>query len=81
MALTMFWRRRRIEPMPQRDFAVSVPPDAPFDDDYLIAADEPNYQGSAVVQAAKFLQVVMIFVIAALSLAVFWVVGTMLNVL
>jgi hypothetical protein len=81
MALTRLWRRSRIEPMPRRDFAVNVPPNAAFDDDYLVAADEPTYQGSPVVQAAKFLQVVMIFVIAALSLAVFWIVGTMLNIL
>jgi hypothetical protein len=83
MALT-FWRRRSIDPMPRRDLDMTMrggaDPIGPPSDDYLIEGTEEPVRPSATAQAAQFLQIIMIAVIAVLSLAVFWVIGTLLNI-
>lgn len=83
MALS-FWRRRSIDPMPQRDFDIAMrgggDPRRGPSDDYLIEGTEEPVQPSATAQVAQFLQIVLIAVIAVLSLAVFWIVGTLLNI-
>ncbi len=82
MALTL--RRRKIVPMPRRDFDPPVGRGAdPFDrpsDDYLVEGDELPVRPSAVTQIAQFLQVILIVVLGVLSLAVFWLMGLLLNV-
>lgn len=80
-------RRRKIAPMPRRDFdrsmqqeaVVTGAPAAPGDD-YLVEGEEQAYRPSVVNQTAQLLQMVMIGVIAVLSLAIFWLVGTVLNI-
>jgi hypothetical protein len=83
MALS-FRRRRSIDPMPRRDLAMAVRGDAdPIrgrSDDYLVEGTEEPHRPSAAAQVAQFLQIILIAVIAVLSLAVFWLVGTLLNV-
>ena len=83
MALT-FRRRRSIEPMPRRNFDMAMrgaaDPIGVRSDDYLIEGTEEPVRPSATAQVAQFLQIVLIAVIAVLSLAVFWVVGTLFNI-
>jgi hypothetical protein len=83
MALT-FSRRRSIDPMPRRDPATAARLGADrrrgASDDYLVEGTEEPVRPSATAQVAQFLQVVLIAVIAVLSFAVFWLVGTLLNV-
>jgi hypothetical protein len=83
MALT-FWRRPGIEPMPRRDPATTMrrggDPRRGPSDDYLVEGTEEPARPSATAQVAQFLQVVLIAVIAVLSFAVFWLVGTLLNI-
>ena len=77
-------RRRKIAPMARRDFDRAMRQEAPATaapgDDYLVEGEEQPYRPSVVSQAAQLLQMVMIGVIAVLSLAIFWLVGTMLNI-
>jgi hypothetical protein len=84
MALT-FWRRRRIDPMPRRDFAmasrVAGDPMASPSDDYLVEGEEVSDRPSAAAQAIQMMQVVVIIIIAVLSLAVFWLLGVVFNIL
>ena len=83
MALT-FWRRRSIDPMPRRNLDMAIARGAdPLrgrSDDYLVEGTEEPVRPSATAQIAQFLQVILIAVIAVLSLAVFWLVGTLLNI-
>ena len=82
MALT-FWRRRSIDPMPRRDLDMAIRGGDPMrgpSDDYLVEGTEEPVRPSATAQVAQFLQVILIAVIAVLSLAVFWLVGTLLNI-
>ena len=83
MALS-FRRRRNIDPMPRHRLeiamggtrgAISGP-----SDDYLIEGDKEPARPSATVRVAQFLQIVLIALIAVLSLVVFWLVGTLLNI-
>ncbi|HWD59845.1 MAG TPA: hypothetical protein VG308_16275 [Stellaceae bacterium] len=53
----------------------------PGEDDYLVEGDEQIDQPSAAARVVHTLQIVMIFVLAVLSLAVFWLLGTVLNIL
>ncbi|HWB49369.1 MAG TPA: hypothetical protein VG651_09685 [Stellaceae bacterium] len=50
-------------------------------DDYLVEGEEQPTRPSAIAQAAQFGQVVLIALIAVLSLAVFWLLGTLLGIL
>jgi hypothetical protein len=82
MALT-FWRRRSIDPMPRRNLDMAIRGADPMrgpSDDYLVEGTEEPVRPSATAQVAQFLQVILIAVIAVLSLAVFWLVGTLLNI-
>ena len=83
MALT-FWRRRDIDPMPRRDLGMAVRGNADTmsgrSDDYLVEGTEEPVRPSTTAQVAQFLQIILIAVIAVLSLAVFWLVGTLLNI-
>jgi hypothetical protein len=84
MALT-FRRRRGIDPMPRRNPDMAMPrggadPMRGRSDDYLVEGTEEPVRPSATAQVAQFLQVILIAVIAVLSLAVFWLVGTLLNI-
>jgi hypothetical protein len=85
MALSLRWRRQRIDPMPRREFEMAVrggaEPIATLSDDYLVEGDEQPNQPSAMLQAVQFLQVLLIAVMAALSLAVFWLIAVMLNII
>ena len=87
MALTLrWWRRQRIDPMPRREFQMAVPrgaaePVAPLSDDYLIEGDEEPNRPSVMLQVAHFLQILLIVVMAVLSLAVFWLIAVMLNII
>jgi hypothetical protein len=83
MALT-FRRRRSIDPMPRRNLDMAIrggadPMRGPSDD-YLVEGTEEPVRPSVMAQVAQFLQVILIAVIAVLSLAVFWLVGTLLNI-
>jgi hypothetical protein len=83
MALT-FWRRRSIDPMSRRDFELAMraraEPIGTRSDDYLIEGTEEPVRPSATAQIAQLAQVVLIAIIAVLSLAVFWLIGTLLNI-
>ncbi|HTQ33981.1 MAG TPA: hypothetical protein VMI30_07415 [Stellaceae bacterium] len=83
MALT--FRRRRIQPMPTaRRTAEMVmrrgDPISPMSDDYLVEGTEEPARPSTGAQVAHFLQIVMIFVMAVLSFAIFWLVGIAFNI-
>lgn len=54
---------------------------APLSDDYLVEGDEAPNRPSAMLQVTQFLQVLLIAVMAVLSLAVFWLIAVMLNIL
>jgi len=87
MALTLrWWRRQRIDPMPRREFQMAAPkgsaePIAPLADDYLVEGDEQPNQPSAMLQAVQFLQILLIGFMAVLSLAVFWLIAVMTNII
>jgi hypothetical protein len=80
MQMALTWWRRRPQPPPRHDFAISAPQDVEPDDDYLVEEDEPSFRVTVALQVVKFLQVLLVFLMAALSLAVFWLLGTLLNI-
>ena len=57
----------------------AAPPTAA--DDYLLQTDIDVERTPARVRLAHLLQVVLVLIIAALSLALFWMIGLMLGVL
>jgi len=71
--------------MPRHEFQMAMrgaaEPTATLSDDYLVEGDEQPNQPSAMLQAVQFLQVLLIAVMAALSLAVFWLIAVMLNII
>lgn len=84
MALTL--RRRRIRPMPPQNFAPAIPAKSTEstglpDDDYLVEGEERSARRSATLQVVQFLQLVLIVFLGVLSLAVFWIVGTLFNII
>jgi hypothetical protein len=86
MALSLRWRRRnRIDPIPRRQFEMAMrggaDPITPLSDDYLVEGDEQSNQPSAMLQVVQFTQILLIAVMAVLSLAVFWMIAVMLNIL
>jgi hypothetical protein len=50
-------------------------------DDYLVEGTEEPVRPSTTAQVAQFLQIILIAVIAVLSLAVFWLVCTLFNII
>jgi hypothetical protein len=81
-----WWRRQRIDPMPRHEFQMAVArgagaPVAPLSDDYLIEGDEEPNRPSVLLQIAHFLRILLIVVMAILSLAVFWLIAVMLNII
>jgi hypothetical protein len=85
MALTLRLRRRKIDPMPRRELQMALQsgadPIAPLSDDYLVEGDEQPNQPSAMLQVVQLLQIVLIAVMGVLSLAVFWLIAVMLNII
>lgn len=83
MALTL--PRRRAAPIPPREAAeppanrdadpVDLPPD-----DYLIEGEDLPAPLPKAARLVQTLQVVLILIIAALSLAIFWLMGLALNI-
>ena len=71
--------------MPRRELEMAMrggaDPIAPLSDDYLVEGDEQPNQPSAMLQVAQFLQILLIAVMGILSLAVFWLIAVMLNIL
>jgi hypothetical protein len=65
MALTL---RRDVEPI------------SPPTDDYLVEGEEESNRPTAGAQVVRVLQILLILVLAALSLAVFWVLGLLFNI-
>jgi hypothetical protein len=56
-------------------------PIATLSDDYLVEGDEQPNQPSAMLQFVQFAQVLLIAVMAVLSLAVFWLIAVMVNII
>ena len=86
LSLRLPWpRRRRIDPMPRRELEMAMrggaDPIAPLSNDYLVEGHEPPDQPSALLQVAQFLQILLVAVMGVLSLAVFWLIAVMLNIL
>jgi hypothetical protein len=50
-------------------------------DDYLVEGDQQVDQPSTAARLIQTLQIVLIVVLAVLSLAVFWLLGLLLNIL
>jgi hypothetical protein len=50
-------------------------------DDYLVEADEAQAGMPIALQLVRLARAVLLVVLAALSLALFWLVGTMIGVL
>lgn len=50
-------------------------------DDYLVEGDQPVEQPSVVDRIIHSLQIVLVLVLAVLSLAVFWLLGLLFNIL
>jgi hypothetical protein len=71
--------------MPRRELEMAMrsgaDPVATLSDDYLVEGDEQPNQPSAMLQAVQFLQVLLIAVMGVLSLAVFWLIAVMLNII
>jgi hypothetical protein len=71
--------------MPRREFELAMRGGAesvaPLSDDYLVEGDERANRPSAMLQVAQFLRFLLIAIMAALSLAVFWLIAVMLNIL
>jgi hypothetical protein len=84
--MALRWWRQRIDPMPRREFQMAVPrgaamPAGALSDDYLIEGDgEPN-RPSVMLQIVRFLQILLVVLMAVLSLAVFWLIAVMLNII
>jgi hypothetical protein len=76
--------RDRIRPDPRMS-AYRAPHDVePIDegppDDYLVENDEEPIRAPAGARIVQGLQVLLILILAVLSLAVFWMVGLVLNI-
>jgi hypothetical protein len=69
--------RRDVERGPLRGPAAA----GAVDDHYLVEGEEAPEQPSVGARVAHTLQIVMIFVLAALSLAIFWLFGLVFNIL
>ena len=71
--------------MPRHDFEMTMrggaEPIPALSDDYLVEGDEQPNQPSAMLQVVQFAQVLLIAVMAALSLAVFWLIAVMVNII
>jgi len=83
MALTLF-RRTPIAPLRRDVKRGPLPGPAPagvVDDHYLVEGEELPEQTSVGGRVVHSLQIVMIFVLAVLSLAIFWLLGLVLNIL
>ena len=83
MALT--FRRRKIQPMPAVGQTAEMAmrhgdPIGPVSDDYLVEGTEEPARPSTGAQVAHFFQIVLIFVMAVLSFAIFWIVGVIFNI-
>jgi hypothetical protein len=78
-------RRLDQDPPNLREMALAMRRDAASGDtatdDYLIVGEEEDERPSAGTRIVHGLQFVLILVLAALSLAVFWLIGMMLNIL
>jgi hypothetical protein len=61
--------------------AMAMPRTAAPDDHYLVESDQAIEQPSAVDRIIHALQLVLIIVLAVLSLAVFWLLGLLFNIL
>ena len=51
------------------------------DDHYLVEGEQPVEQSSVVDRVINSLQILLILVLAVLSLAVFWLLGLLFNIL
>ena len=83
--MALSFRRRGIAPMPRRNPEMAVrsarPQAGTLSDDYLVEGEDADDRPSAGARIVHGLQLLLILVIGVLSLAVFWVAGTMLNIL
>jgi len=77
MALTLF-KRRRIE---HGSRLGPEPIDLPDDDDYLTESGEIDAQPSVAARVLHLLEILLIIVAGALSLAIVWLLGVMLNII
>ena len=66
-----------LAPMMGRDTA----PGIGTSDDYHVEGDAAADQPSTAMRIVHGMQIVLIFVLAVLSFAVFWLIGLMLNIL
>lgn len=82
MALTLT-RRRRIAPMEpefeRRPLPQATPLDPP-DDHYHIEGETIEERPSVASQVVHFLQVLLILVVAALSVAIVWMLGVIFGI-
>lgn len=82
MALTLT-RRRRIAPM-QQEFArrplPQAAPLAPPDDHYHIEGETIEERPSVASQVVRFLQVLLILVVAILSAGIVWMLGAIFRI-
>ena len=49
-------------------------------DDYLVEGEQEPERPPATLRIVQALQIVLVLVLAALSLAIFWLIGLMLNI-
>lgn len=81
LSLSLLRRRQRIAPLrPDRDRRSRRNPDPiTLDDDYLVEGEEVSDQPSTAARVVNTLQIVLIIVMAALALAIVWLLGVVFN--